>query len=112
MPFWLYTPGAKIPDELKELYPESVYPPAPAETTVQQSSRQYNGFGYETFTSKDGASNLNYTFDKTPQKDTVDDNIIHGYRTKNYYGNTYVVTGRKPYNNPNLNPDQHTKIKI
>ena len=114
IPFWVYTPGAKIPDILKGIYSETDYPPAPAlpDTTVQQSSREYNGFGYKEFTSKDGASNLNYTFDEVPQKNTVDDNVIHGYRTKNYYGNSYVVTGIKPYNNPNLNPDQHTKIKI
>ena len=102
IPFWIYTPGAKIPDELKGLYLESAYPPAPAlpDTTVQQSSREYNGFGYKAYTSKDGASNLNYTFDNSPQKDNIDDNVIHGYRTKNYYD----VTG--------INHPYKSKIKI
>ena len=31
MPFWVYTPGAQIPDGLKGIYSEADYPPAPAE---------------------------------------------------------------------------------
>ena len=31
VPFWVYTPGATIPDELKGIYSEADYPPAPAE---------------------------------------------------------------------------------
>ncbi len=55
---------------------------------------------YKVFTSKDGASNLNYAFDEVPQKNIVDDNVIHGYRTKNYYD----VTG--------INHPYKSKIKI
>ncbi len=31
IPFWVYTPGAQIPEELKGIYSEEDYPPAPAE---------------------------------------------------------------------------------
>ena len=31
IPFWVYTPGAQIPEELKGIYSEEEYPPAPAE---------------------------------------------------------------------------------
>ena len=31
MPFWVYTPGAQIPEELKAFYSEADYPPAPTE---------------------------------------------------------------------------------
>ena len=31
MPFWVYFPGAQIPEELKGIYSEADYPPAPAE---------------------------------------------------------------------------------
>ena len=31
IPFWVYTPGAQIPEELKGFYSEEEYPPAPAE---------------------------------------------------------------------------------
>ena len=31
MPFWVFTPGAQIPEELKGIYSEEEYPPAPAE---------------------------------------------------------------------------------
>ena len=33
IPFWVYTPGAQIPEELKGLYSEEDYPPAPAAST-------------------------------------------------------------------------------
>lgn len=33
IPFWVYTPGATIPDELKGIYSEAEYPPVPAATT-------------------------------------------------------------------------------
>ena len=35
IPFWVYTPGATIPDELKGIYNETDYPPAPATTTSE-----------------------------------------------------------------------------
>ncbi len=31
LPYWVYTPGAQIPEELKGIYSEADYPPAPAE---------------------------------------------------------------------------------
>ena len=31
IPFWVYTPGAKIPEELKGIFSEKDFPPAPAE---------------------------------------------------------------------------------
>jgi hypothetical protein len=31
LPYWVYTPGAQIPEELKGIYSEEEYPPAPAE---------------------------------------------------------------------------------
>jgi hypothetical protein len=31
LPYWVFTPGAQIPEELKGIYSEADYPPAPAE---------------------------------------------------------------------------------
>ncbi len=95
-----------IPKEYRVPLSETITPDnaLPEETVVPSS--------YRAYTSKDGASEINYNLKKPIIKNSIDDNVRYGYRTNGYYGNSYVVTGRKPYNNFNLNPDQHTKTKI
>ena len=39
IPFWTYTPGAKIPEELKGLYSEVDYPPAALPAPIPQSNK-------------------------------------------------------------------------